>query len=59
MDSYLKPFEKFKGCGRGSGDGGSKPAGPRFPNAGEENIGLGIKGGKPLEDIGNGDVKGI
>ena len=32
-------------------DEGPKPA--------EEKIGLGIKGGKPLDDIGNGDVRGI
>ena len=32
-------------------DEGPKPA--------EEKIGLGIKGGKPLDEIGNGDVRGI
>ena len=52
----MKPFEKLRGCGKGSGEGDIIIEGP---NADEEKIGLGIKGGKPLDDIGNGDVRGI
>lgn len=45
-------MEKFKGWGRGGG--GDTMQDPKE----EEKIGDGMKGGKPLEDNGNGDVMG-
>ena len=55
--SNFRPLEKLRGWGRGSGEGGNIP--DEGPNPAEEKIGLGIKGGKPLDEIGNGDVRGI
>lgn len=55
--SNFRPLEKLRGCGRGSGEGGNMP--DEGPKPAEEKIGLGIKGGKPLDENGKGDVKGI